>query len=89
MPLTILIVDDEKSIRLMLRVVLKGSGEVVFLEANDAAEALKLAREHRGPIHLLLSDVVMPGKMNGTEMAAQLSYARPEMKVFFDVWIRP
>jgi DNA-binding NtrC family response regulator len=81
MPITILIVDNEKSIRKMLRVVLKGSKDTDFLEAKDGTEALKIAREHRGPIHLVLSDVVMPGKMTGIEMAAQLSQARPEMKV--------
>ena len=82
MPITILIVDDQEIVRKLVRVALKGSVDAVFLEANDAAEALKIAREHRGPIDLLLSDVVMPGRMNGTEMAAQLSHARPETKVF-------
>jgi DNA-binding NtrC family response regulator len=43
---------------------------------------LKIAREHSGPIDLLVSDVLMPGRMNGTEMAARLCHARPEMKVF-------
>jgi two-component system cell cycle sensor histidine kinase/response regulator CckA len=81
MPTTIMIVDDEEIVRKLIRVTLKGSGDMVFLEANDAADALKIAREHRGKIDLLLSDVVMPGRMNGTEMAAQLSQAHPEMKV--------
>ena len=60
---------------------MKGSLDAVFLEANDATEALKVAREHRGPIDLLVSDVVMPGRMNGIEMAAQLSQAHSEMRV--------
>jgi len=81
MPTTILIVDDEEIVRKLIRVALKGSGDVVFLEAKDSTEALKVAREHREPIHLLISDVVMPGRMNGTEMAAQLSKSRPAMKV--------
>jgi DNA-binding NtrC family response regulator len=81
MPITILIVDDEQSIRKIVCVALKGSEDTDFLEANDAAEALKIAREHRGHIDLLISDVVMPGRMNGTEMAAQMSQSRPEMKV--------
>ena len=67
--------------RKFVRVALKGFVEAVFLEANDAAEALKSAREHRGSINLLVSDVVMPGRMNGIEMAAQLSNAHPKMKV--------
>ena len=81
MPMTILIVDDEEIVRKLVHVALKGSSDAVFLEANDATEALKVAREHRGPIDLLVSDVVMPGRMNGIEMAAQLSHAHPEMRV--------
>jgi two-component system cell cycle sensor histidine kinase/response regulator CckA len=79
--MTILIVDDEKIVRKLIRVVLKGFGDVVFLEANDATEALKIAREHCGPIDLLVSDIVMPGRMNGAEMAVQMSQSRPEMRV--------
>jgi DNA-binding NtrC family response regulator len=82
MPLTILIVDDEEIFRKQVRVALKRSVDAVFLEANNAAEALKSAGEHRGVIDLLVSDVVMPGGMNGIEMAAHLSKVRPEMKVF-------
>jgi two-component system cell cycle sensor histidine kinase/response regulator CckA len=81
MQLTILIVDDEQSIRKLIRGVLKRSVGAVFLEADDATEALKIAREYEQPIDLLISDVVMRGKMNGTHMAAQLSHARPEMKI--------
>ena len=81
MPITILIVDDQRSIRNLIRVVLKGSVDAVFLEANDATEALKIARERSEDIDLLISGVVMPGRMSGTEMAAHLSHARPEMRV--------
>jgi len=79
--MTILIVDDEQSIRKLIRVVLEGSVDADFLEASDAAGALKIATEYQEPIDLLISDVVMPGQMNGTEMAAQLFRARPDMKV--------
>src|SRR2546428_250067 len=81
MPMTILVVDDEEIIRKLVRVALRESVDAVFLEANDAAEALKIAREHREPIDLLVSDVVMPGRMNGIEMAAQLFHAHLEMTV--------
>jgi two-component system cell cycle sensor histidine kinase/response regulator CckA len=81
MPITILIVDEE-IVRKMLRVALKRLEDTYFLEAKDSLEALKVATEHCGPIDLLVSDVVMPGRMSGTEMAAQLSHARPETKVF-------
>ena len=82
MSITILIVDDEEIVRKLICIALNGAENAVFLEAGDAAEGLKRAREHRGDIDLLISDVVMPGRMSGTEMAAQLSQARPEMKVF-------
>ena len=78
---TILIVDDEQSIRKLIRAVLNRSVDAVFLEASDGTDALKTAREHGGNIDLLVSDVVMPGKINGFEMAAQLNHERPEMKI--------
>src|SRR4051812_43205367 len=80
-PKTILIVDDEEIVRKLVRVALKGSDDADFLEAHDAAEALEISREHRGRIDLLLSDVVMPGEMNGAEMAKKLSDTHPETKV--------
>ncbi|MCH7987450.1 MAG: response regulator, partial [Acidobacteria bacterium] len=52
------------------------------LEAQDGAEALQVCEEHRAPIHLLLTDVVMPG-MSGRELAVRLVGARPEMKVVY------
>ena len=81
MPTTIMIVDDAEIVRKLIRVALKEAEDTDFLEANDATEALKIAREHRGPIHLLLSDVVMPGRIGGIEMAARLCDTRPETKV--------
>ena len=50
----------------------------VLLEAGDGQEGLQLAASHRGPIDLLLTDVVMPG-ISGKELANQLSQARPEL----------
>jgi PAS domain S-box-containing protein len=78
---TILLVEDEISIRSLARTVLEEQGHTV-LEAGDAVEAMRLSDQHRGPIHLLLTDVVMPG-MNGFELASRLSSLRPEMKLFF------
>ena len=80
MPITILVVDDEEIVHKLIRVALMGFGDIVFLVAKNGAEGLKIAREHYGHIDLLIS-VVMPGRMNGAEMAAQLSQSRPEMKV--------
>jgi len=76
-----MIVDDAEIVRQLVRVALKGSEDTDVLEAKDATEALKIAREHRGPIHLLVSDVVMPGRISGIEMAARLCQTRPETKV--------
>jgi two-component system, cell cycle sensor histidine kinase and response regulator CckA len=67
-PITILIADDEEIVRRVVRAALKAV-DAVFLEAKDATEALKIAREHCGPIDPLVSDVVMPVRINGTEMA--------------------
>jgi YesN/AraC family two-component response regulator len=52
------------------------------IEASDGAEAYVLAREHAGPIHLLLTDVVMPG-MNGKELSDRIRGIRPGIKVLF------
>ncbi len=78
---TILLVEDEISIRALARTVLEEQGHTV-LEAGDAAEAMRLSEQHQGPIHLLLTDVVMPG-MNGFELASRLRSLRPEMKLLF------
>jgi two-component system cell cycle sensor histidine kinase/response regulator CckA len=97
MSVTILIVDDEDIVRKAICVMFheSGPGDIVLLEANDAAEALNIAREHHGPIDVLLSDVVMPG-MNGTEMAAKFGQTHPETKVLLmsgnapdDLMIKP
>ena len=83
MPITILIVDDQRSIRKLIRGVLKGFVDAVFLEANDATEALKIARERSEDIDLLISDVVMHG--NGRSVVPR----PPGDEGVVDVWIRP
>ena len=60
---TILLVEDERAVRRFSAEVLSRSGYTV-LQAGDAAEAMKVAEEHHGPIHLLFTDIVMPG-LNG------------------------
>jgi CheY-like chemotaxis protein len=78
---TILVVDDDAWVRVLARDVLAADGYRV-LEAAAGPDAIRVASEHPGPIHLLLTDVVMPG-MNGCELAAGLAALRPGMKVMF------
>ena len=78
---TVLLVEDEDALRALLREVLESLGYRV-LEAGLGAEALRIAREHRGPIHVLLTDLVMP-QMTGRELADRLSCLRPDLKVLF------
>jgi len=79
---TLLLVEDEDNVRKPLAEILSGQGYTV-LEAADAAQALALCRRHAGPIHLMVTDVLLTGPVNGVELAEQLSYERPEMKVLF------
>jgi PAS domain S-box-containing protein len=78
---TVLLVEDEEIVRDMTKEILEGSGYRV-LEAKHGHEALIIAEQHHGPIHLMLSDVVMP-QMSGRELAEQLSPVRREMKVLY------
>ncbi len=78
---TVLVVEDEKLVRDLVREILSQHGYHV-LEASRGAEALEASGRHEGPIHLLLSDVVMPG-MTGPELARRLTAHRPEMGVLF------
>jgi DNA-binding response OmpR family regulator len=78
---TILVVEDEEAIRALARRFLEACGYRV-LEASNGREALRVSREHKGPIHLLLTDVVMP-LMSGREVAFQLAPERPDMKVLY------
>ena len=78
---TVLVVDDQEEIRKLAQVVLKSNGYKVVAAANGW-EALLYSERHAGPIHLMLTDVVMPG-MTGKELADQLRPLRPEMAVVF------
>jgi len=78
---TVLLVEDERDVRDVAREFLMLGGYTV-LEAKNGAEAIEMARRHPDPIHLLVTDMVMPG-MGGRELAAQLAPLRPEMKVVY------
>ena len=78
---TILLVEDEDEVRAVLHQILVGKGYRV-LQAASGEEALAISRLHRGPIHLLLTDVTMP-EMKGPELAARLRAERPQTRVVF------
>jgi two-component system cell cycle sensor histidine kinase/response regulator CckA len=78
---TVLLVEDEEGVRTLSRMILESHGYTV-LEAKDGTEALLLAEQHQGTIHLLVSDVVMP-KMSGRELGERLAVLRPDMKVLY------
>jgi len=78
---TVLVVEDEQMVRELVREILSRQGYDV-LEAGRGTEALEVSERHKGPIHLLITDVVMPG-MTGPELARRLTAHRPAMKVLF------
>jgi PAS domain S-box-containing protein len=78
---TILLVEDSKLLAKVTRDFLEGDGYTVLV-ASDPHEAIRIADNHHAPIHLLLTDVVMP-EMNGRELSEQLLAKRPEMKVLY------
>ncbi len=78
---TVLLVEDEPEVRGLARDILHQQGYTV-LEAADGDQALRVGREHRGPIHLLVTDVVMP-QMGGRELADRLQAGRGELKVLY------
>jgi two-component system, cell cycle sensor histidine kinase and response regulator CckA len=78
---TILLAEDEPSVRELIRKILTEQGHTV-LAARNGREALELAQGHEGPIQLVLSDVVMP-EMGGSEFVRALVDLRPSIKVLY------
>ncbi|MGC1224585.1 MAG: response regulator, partial [Candidatus Sulfotelmatobacter sp.] len=78
---TILLVEDEANLRYLARQFLEKQGYRV-IEAADGAVAMQIAVAHEGTIHLLLTDVIMPG-MNGRELAQRISEIRPNVKILY------
>jgi two-component system, cell cycle sensor histidine kinase and response regulator CckA len=78
---TVLLVEDEAALRSMFREVLEDAGYRV-LEAGTPKEALAIAESHPGSIHMMLTDVVMPG-MSGRDLAERLKPLRPGSAVVF------
>jgi two-component system, cell cycle sensor histidine kinase and response regulator CckA len=78
---TLLVVEDQERLRDAISVVLEGFGYEV-MAAKDAEDALRIAEQHPGPIHLLLTDVVMP-RTSGPQLARRVRAKRPGIKVLF------
>ncbi len=78
---TILLVEDEANLRYLARLFLEKQGYKV-IEAADGAVAMQIAVAHEAVIHLLLTDVIMPG-MNGRELAQRISEIRPNVKILY------
>jgi len=78
---TILLVDDEADILAIAREMLEEQGYEI-LDALNAEEAVRVAAAHTGPIHLLLTDVVMPGA-SGQDLALLLGLQRPDLRVLY------
>jgi two-component system, cell cycle sensor histidine kinase and response regulator CckA len=78
---TILVVEDDEALREVTRDLLVQSGYSV-LQASSGEQALQIVERHRGLVHLLLADVVMPG-MSGAALAAELTHSHPEMNVLY------
>ena len=78
---TILLVEDQQAVRLLLTQVLTDYG-YRLLEASNGQEALRLVAVTRDPIHILVTDVVMP-QMTGPALAERLRRQRPDLRVLF------
>jgi two-component system, cell cycle sensor histidine kinase and response regulator CckA len=78
---TVLVVEDVAAVRAVTREMLRRSGYHVLVAADGRA-ALQVAATHEGPIHLLLTDVVMPD-LSGRDLAERLTEVRPDVKVIF------
>ena len=79
---TVLVLDDEPALRMIIVEVMQGLGYAT-LEAGDGAEALRILQSPRQRIDLLVSDVGLPGGMNGRQVADAARIARPGLKVLF------
>ena len=78
---TVLLVEDEESLRTLTHTFLEQEGYTV-LEASDGQKAMEIAQRHDGPIHLLLTDMVMPG-INGQALAERFAQIHPQSKVVY------
>jgi CheY-like chemotaxis protein len=79
---TVLVIEDEAAVREIASTALRGCGYNV-LEAADGEEALRVFNAHTGRVDLLLSDVVLPGKVRARDMVEQITSVRPDVRVLY------
>jgi CheY-like chemotaxis protein len=79
---TILLVEDEDAVRALTRRILVGHGYHI-LEAANTDDALLLYEQYTGPLHLILTDVVVPGLLSSKELVDRMIKARPEIEVIY------
>ena len=79
---TILLVDDDVSVRALVEATLDSQGYTV-LKAYDSDQAMRLSDAHEGDIQLLIADQVMPPFMSGNELASCIRLMRPHIKVLY------
>ncbi|MDB5106569.1 MAG: sensory box histidine kinase/response regulator [Fibrobacteres bacterium] len=80
--ITVLLVDDDVSVRALVDATLVSQGYKV-LKAYDSDQAMRLSDAHEGPIQILIADQVMPPFMSGNELASCIRLMRPEIKVLY------
>lgn len=80
--ITVLLVDDDVSVRALVEATLEPEGYQV-LKAYDSDQAMRLSDAHEGPIQVLITDQVMPPFMSGSELASCMRLMRPEIKVLY------
>ncbi len=78
---TVLVVEDEETLREIVREALQASGYNV-LEARHGAEALRICESHATPIHLVITDIVMPG-FGGRDLGERIRSSRPEIRMLY------
>jgi CheY-like chemotaxis protein len=79
---TILFVEDEAAVRRLVYTILTEAG-FTLLTAQDGVEALRLSQEQTQPIDLLLADLMLPGGINGVQVARQIGERYPALKVLY------
>ena len=78
---TVLLAEDDENVQRLAKRVLEMQGYAV-LEASTGAQALQICEQYRGPIHLILTDVVMP-KMSGRELVERMKQMRPDIRILY------